>query len=124
MLSGATWSAAAIVGTAVFRIVVSSDSIKNATAISHGSRRLLEAGSEGSGEGASIGLGGLTFIGLGCIGRDRIHQSSVREKPIIADALCFCLKMSAMCFRVADPMSVTSLTGARTKGFRHWPRDR
>ena len=30
-------------GTAVFRIVVSSDSIKNATATSHGKSRLLEA---------------------------------------------------------------------------------
>jgi hypothetical protein len=30
-------------GTAVFRMVVSSDSIKNATATSHGRRRLLEA---------------------------------------------------------------------------------
>ena len=66
MLSGATWSAAAIVGTAVLRIVVSSDSIKNATAISHGTRRLLEAVSEGCEEGASTGLDGL--IGLGCIG--------------------------------------------------------
>jgi len=35
MLSGATWSAAAIVGTPVLRIVVSSDSMKNATAINH-----------------------------------------------------------------------------------------
>jgi hypothetical protein len=41
MLSGATLSAAEIVGTAVFRIVVSSDSIKNATATSHGKSRLL-----------------------------------------------------------------------------------
>jgi hypothetical protein len=43
MLSGATLSAAEIVGTAVFRIVVSSDSIKNATATSHGKSRLLAA---------------------------------------------------------------------------------
>lgn len=50
MLSGATWSADAIVGTAVLRIVVSSDSIKNATAISHGTKRLLEAAREGCGE--------------------------------------------------------------------------
>src|ERR1700726_966626 len=52
MLSGATGSAAAIVGTPVFRIVVSSDSMKNATAISHGRRRLLESASE-------VGFGGL-----------------------------------------------------------------
>ena len=42
MLSGATLSAAAMVGTAVFRIVVSSDSMKNATATSHGNSRLLD----------------------------------------------------------------------------------
>src|SRR5580658_7862614 len=41
MLSGATLSAAAIVGTAVFRIVVSSDSMKNATATSQGTSRKL-----------------------------------------------------------------------------------
>jgi hypothetical protein len=37
-------------GTAVFRIVVSSDSMKNATATSHGSNRLLAT--EWPGEGA------------------------------------------------------------------------
>ena len=42
MLSGATLSAAAIAGTAVFRIVVSSDSMKKATATSHGNSRLLD----------------------------------------------------------------------------------
>jgi hypothetical protein len=84
MLSGATWSAAAIVGTAVLRIVVSSDSIKNATAISHGTRRLLEAASAGCEEGTPIGPGGL--IGLGCIGlRDRVQESSSRDRLIIAD---------------------------------------
>jgi hypothetical protein len=41
MLNGATFSAAAIVGTAVFKMVVSSDSMKNATATSHGSNALL-----------------------------------------------------------------------------------
>src|ERR1700691_5775383 len=75
MLSGATWSAAAIAGTAVLRIVVSSDSMKNATAISHGSRRLLEAASEGGTEWPSIGPGGLTFVDVGCIGlHDRIPR--------------------------------------------------
>ena len=43
ILSGATLSAAAMAGTAVFRIVVSSDSMKNATATSHGNNRLLDA---------------------------------------------------------------------------------
>ena len=41
MLSGATCKAAEIAGTAVLRIVVSSDSMKNATATNHGRRRLL-----------------------------------------------------------------------------------
>ena len=43
MLSGATFSASEIAGTAVLRIVVSNDSMKNATATSHGKSRLLEA---------------------------------------------------------------------------------
>ena len=42
MLSGATLSASAMAGTAVFRIVVSSDSMKKATATSHGNSRLLD----------------------------------------------------------------------------------
>lgn len=41
MLNGATLNAAAIVGTAVFNMVVSNDSMKNATATSHGSKALL-----------------------------------------------------------------------------------
>jgi len=73
----------AIVGTAVFRIVVSSDSIKNATAISHGNSRVPELAREGCEEEASIGLGGLTFVGLGGIGlRDSVHRSPIRRKPI------------------------------------------
>jgi|SRR5580658_2157276 hypothetical protein len=40
MLRGATPRAEEIVGTAVLRIVVSKDSIKNATATSHGRSRL------------------------------------------------------------------------------------
>jgi hypothetical protein len=40
MLSGATFSASDTTGTAVFRIVVSSDSMKNATATSQGRSRL------------------------------------------------------------------------------------
>src|SRR5580698_10035487 len=51
MLSGATPSASAIAGTAVLRMVVSSDSMKNATATSHGSS--LRLASEGSEDGAA-----------------------------------------------------------------------
>src|SRR6266542_1527437 len=43
MLSGATASAFAMAGTAVFRIVVSSDSMKKATATSHGNIRFTDA---------------------------------------------------------------------------------
>ena len=50
MLNGTTPSAFAIVGTAVFRIVVSTDSMKNATATSHGSKRLMD----GEGKGVEV----------------------------------------------------------------------
>src|SRR5277367_1823924 len=51
MLSGATTSALAIAGTAVFRIVVSSDSMKKATATSQGNNRFTDsAGGVGSTE--------------------------------------------------------------------------
>jgi hypothetical protein len=46
MLSGATFRAPAMAGTAVFRMVVSNDSMKNATATSHGSNRLLDVSGE------------------------------------------------------------------------------
>src|SRR2546425_1615075 len=49
MLSGATLSAAATVGTAVFRMVVSSASMKKATATSHGSIRLTDSSGEDRG---------------------------------------------------------------------------
>jgi hypothetical protein len=46
MLSGAAPRAPAIAGTAVFKMVVSNDSMKNATATSHGKSRLLEVCNE------------------------------------------------------------------------------
>jgi hypothetical protein len=63
MLSGATWSASEIAGTAVFRIGVSSDSIKNATATSHGKSRLLDADGVKKDDGAVVEL--IELIGLG-----------------------------------------------------------
>src|ERR1700733_7577181 len=51
MLSGVPLRAAEMVGTAVFRIVVSSDSMKNATATSHGNSRLLAWVDPGGGDG-------------------------------------------------------------------------
>src|ERR1035441_6207647 len=75
MLSGGTLRASEMAGTAVFRIVVSSDSIKNATATSHGKRRLLEAdGLDCIGE-ASIKLSG--FMGKHCC--ERAGQLSYRN---------------------------------------------
>jgi hypothetical protein len=50
--------------------------MKNATAISHGSSRLLESASEGVEEEKSIGLDGLTFVGLGCIGDSLVRAAS------------------------------------------------
>jgi hypothetical protein len=47
MLSGDTWSAEEIEGTAVLRMVVSSDSMKKATATSQGSKCLLAPGGGG-----------------------------------------------------------------------------
>ena len=46
-------------GTAVFRIVVSSDSMKNATATSHGKRSLLEADGASGIKGELVELTGL-----------------------------------------------------------------
>ena len=90
MFNGATCNAAAIVGTAVFKIVVSSDSMKNATAISHGSRRLLVSVSEsialpnpkdeGPQDGTSVVLGevgSFKFCGFGGIVR-RIARAPCR----------------------------------------------
>jgi hypothetical protein len=52
--------------------------MKNATAISHGSKRLLATASVGGGEIVSIAPDGIRFVGLGSIGlRDRAHD--IRE---------------------------------------------
>ena len=53
-----------MVGTAVFRIVVSNDSINNATATSHGSSRLLEAANEVCEKAAPLGMFEFTFLAL------------------------------------------------------------
>jgi hypothetical protein len=53
MLRGVTCKASATIGTAVFRIVVSRFSIKNATATSQGRSCLAEA--EGGCDGAPMG---------------------------------------------------------------------
>jgi hypothetical protein len=60
MLSGATLRASAMAGAAVFRIVVSNDSIKNATATSHGNNSLLAVCSEGAVSG--LGMAALRYV--------------------------------------------------------------
>src|SRR5580704_4898796 len=62
MLSGETASACETTGTAVFRIVVSSDSMKNATATSHGRICLLAA--EGGCAVALMGRNGMITRGV------------------------------------------------------------
>ena len=57
MLSGETPSASAMVGTAVFRIVVSSASMKKATATSHGNNCFVETSCEAGGGIAKAGCG-------------------------------------------------------------------
>jgi hypothetical protein len=52
MLSGVMLRASEMAGTAVLRMVVSSDSMKKATATSHGSKR--KAASEGTGASAAV----------------------------------------------------------------------
>src|SRR5438128_3058099 len=59
MLSGATWSAFAMAGTAVFRIVVSSDSMKKATATSHGNNRFTESPGAAGGTETTLELAGI-----------------------------------------------------------------
>jgi hypothetical protein len=58
MLSGATPRAEEMAGTAVLRIVVSSDSMKKATATSHGTIRLAASDRAGEDEAAIDGAGG------------------------------------------------------------------
>src|ERR1700674_4156194 len=70
MLRGATPRPAEMVGTAVLRIVVSSDSMKKATATSHGKRR-LEAG-----DGPD--KGGLTTCGADEFMSGKLRASFVR----------------------------------------------
>src|SRR5579862_9009611 len=76
MLSGTTPSACAMVGTAVFRIVVSSASLKKATATSHGTSLLLVPLRKTAGFGLAGAWGGESVMcrqtgnvssgGLGC----------------------------------------------------------
>ena len=55
-------------GTAVFRIVVSSDSMKNAMATSQGRRRLPDSPGGRAGAGARMESGGSIFAGYGGAG--------------------------------------------------------
>src|SRR5881628_368719 len=59
MLSGATASAFAMAGTAVFRIVVSIDSMKKATATSHGNNRFPDAPGAAGGTATALEWAGI-----------------------------------------------------------------
>src|ERR1700677_2286121 len=75
MLRGAMPRAEEMAGTAVFRIVVSSDSIKNATATSHGKRRLET--SEGSDED------GRAIIGSSCVICSKLPEGLSAKKLFV-----------------------------------------
>src|ERR1017187_7302033 len=62
MLSGATPSALAMVGTAVFRMVVSSDSMKKATATSHGNNRFTDSPEGDEGGNSVLELAGIILV--------------------------------------------------------------
>src|ERR1700722_19763988 len=76
MFSGGTFRALEITGTAVFRIVVSSDSMKNATATSHGSSRLLAS------EGRALAGALAGFICL-CAMRSLFPRRPLGDSPQI-----------------------------------------
>lgn len=85
-----------MVGTPVFRIVVSRDSMKNATAISQGNRRLLDSAREAGTEPLFVGPG---FRGLDELGGIRLHdrlntkdQLSLIQRrfhPRLLDPICW-----------------------------------
>ena len=88
MLSGVTASAFAMAGTAVFKIVVSSDSMKKATATSHGNMRFAAMpGSAVRLDDASLDLAGtmpLMVIATGSFTRKSVI-------PISSGAFADCL---------------------------------
>lgn len=75
MLSGATFRASAIAGAAVFKIVVSSDSMKKATATSQGKSRLLDV---------SIVVAGSGFRMAATTVCRKYTEVSMRHVPAIA----------------------------------------
>jgi hypothetical protein len=78
MLRGATPSAEEMAGTAVLRIVVSSDSIKKATATSHGTSRLAAAEGADEDEGALNRLAGFIY---GSAGTEYILSTFCEFRP-------------------------------------------
>src|ERR1017187_5501149 len=77
MLSGTTLRASAMAGTAVFRIVVSNDSIKNATATSHGNNCLPDVCDEGAGVGS--GMGGCSACSMPDFANTDVSEHGDRE---------------------------------------------
>src|SRR5205085_7417224 len=74
MLSGVAPMALATIGTAVFRIVVSSDSMKNATATSHGSTRRM------AGNGAGAVRAGVATLSAKSLGQSRRYVLWTHEQ--------------------------------------------
>ncbi len=83
MLSGATASAFATAGTAVFRIVVSTDSMKKATATSHGSICFAALPGDGGAAAAASGLAGITLVFGGGAGMRAFAAYSNASAPQI-----------------------------------------
>ena len=89
MLSGATPSAWAIVGTAVFRMVVSSDSMKKATATNHGSSCFTDSAGSVEGGDSVLGLTGIILFvdsinGLGVLANDAVAHGGRCEFHVMA----------------------------------------
>ena len=79
MLSGATASALAMAGTAVFKIVVSSDSMKNATATSHGSNRFADSPGDGGGATTELVLARIMLVTISISGLCVLANDTVAE---------------------------------------------
>src|SRR5580698_2413103 len=87
MLSGATCRASAIVGRAVLRMVVSSDSMKNATATSHGRTRFTV--SVGDGDAIEPGRQGATSPAIRHAVRHTHARAPMARPQRIQDRMTF-----------------------------------
>ena len=81
MLRGATPSALAIVGTAVFRIVVSSDSMKKATATSHGNNRFKDSPGVSGDTAPVLELVGLMLLAIASLVGENLPITHWHGRP-------------------------------------------